>query len=438
MFVSARQQIAAALILCGAISAAAADAAPGPTMPNTIANCNKWFLANDGDSCATAQAAGGISATQFFEYNPDVSKDCLTNFWPTYYYCIGLGPELSSSSSSVGTTTTKTTSSSSTSAPLTSTTSVNATYSIRNPVVTWNITTPTIGTTYPPKETQAGQPSYCIDWHLVGLGETCQTVVNRYSTLTMDNLLDWNPDLLDDCSGLQINYWLCIRIQPQSSLTLTFLPPSDPVKIPDSTAYTPPTFPTAGTSFTPTPTQGALPTNCLAYYQAQDGDRCDNVLANYPMITREQFFAWNSFLASNCDGMWAGYFYCVWAGAADSRPEPPTVTTRPTAAAPSITAGCKAWYYASGGDDCELIVEIFGRFSLGDFVGWNPSVSNDCSGIQDDVYYCVAVPGTPSTRTAPLPSAMPTAAPPQQSGISGDCIDFWLVSRYVYAVVWPC
>jgi hypothetical protein len=277
--------------------------------------------------------------------------------------------------------------------------------------VTWNITTKTIGHDRPPKETQRGQPASCLDWHLVSVGQSCQQIVNRYFTsLSIDDLLDWNPELLDDCSGLQIGYYVCIRVKPSGSLTLTFNPGS--ASIPDSTAWTPTTLPSVDTSFTPVPTQGPLPPTCQAYYQASDGDRCENALTQNPQITREQFFSWNTFLNGNCDGMWAGYFYCIWAGPPGVLPDPPTVKTKPTSGVPAnTTADCIGWYQATGGDDCDLMVAMFGRFSRADFVKWNPTVKTDCSGVKYDSWYCVAVPGTPTTRTEGMPSSSPTGRP---------------------------
>jgi hypothetical protein len=414
-----------AVLLSMLFAAASGEPAPGPSMPNTIWNCNKWFLVNSGDTCATAQAAGNIPASQFFVWNPDVSSDCLTNFWPTYYYCIGVDRTATSTTTTTTTTkgatttttgpkpSTQTTTSSRGSSTTTSriTSSANATYSIRHPIVTWNITTKTIGHDRPPKETQRGQPASCLDWHLVSVGQSCQQIVNRYFTsLSIDDLLDWNPELLDDCSGLQIGYYVCIRVKPSGSLTLTFNPGS--ASIPDSTAWTPTTLPSVDTSFTPVPTQGPLPPTCQAYYQAGDGDRCENVLAQNPQITREQFFSWNTFLNGNCDGMWAGYFYCIWAGPPGVLPDPPTVKTKPTSGVPAnTTADCIGWYQATGGDDCDLMVAMFGRFSRADFVKWNPTVKTDCSGVKDDSWYCVAVPGTPTTRTEGMPSSSPTGRP---------------------------
>lgn len=46
-----------------------------------------------------------------------------------------------------------------------------------------------------------------------------------------------------------------------------------------------------------------------------------------------------------------------------------------------------------------------------------------------DDYYCVAVPGTPTTRTASA-SSLPTPTTP--SDTISDCADYWLVSTFVF------
>lgn len=415
----------------------AAAQAPGPTQPNTAANCNKWYLVKAGDGCGTAEAAGGITADQFFKWNPDVSRDCVTNFTAGYAYCIGVGAAVSTTTSKTSSTTSKTSSTtskaSSTTSKTSSTSKVSTTaptttlpYSTRFPVTTWNITTPTIGTDFPPKETQAGQPTYCIDWHFVTGADSCQTIVNRYATsLRMDDLLDWNPGLLDDCSGLQVGFWVCIRIQPEATITLTFNPTGPPV-LPTESPYTPTTFPPVDTSFTPTPTQGPLPKGCLSYYLAKAGDRCDQVLAAIPEITSEQFFAWNPYLNGDCGALWADNYYCVAVQGVVIQPGTVTGKPSPTPTPPSAT-NCAAWYQTSGGDDCDLIVVMFGRFKKADFISWNPAVNSDCSGIKDDIYYCVGVPGTPTTRTDPVPTSSVTTIP-RQTGIAKDCVSYWQVS----------
>lgn len=187
-------------------------------MPHTAANCSKWFLVQRGDDCSKAET-GGIIADEFFTWNPDVSKDCQQNFWLGYAYCIGIDvaeSELTATSndsntianitsstefapSSVSTdlststwASSATTAANSLAAPYSNSTTDNPTapYSIRNPITSWNITAPTKVTTFPPNPTQSGQPNFCIDRHFVSVGDTCDTIVNRYgSSLTVDDLI---------------------------------------------------------------------------------------------------------------------------------------------------------------------------------------------------------------------------------------------------------
>ncbi len=157
---------------------------PGPTFTGTPANCNSWYLVKSGDDCSTITARYGITLAQFLAYNPAVSSDCATNFWPDYAYCIGLGPAVTSSTTS----TTRTTSASS--SVSSSSVSFNSTYSIRHPIATWTLTTPTVdNTTWPPTQTQAGQVAFCNDWHLVVEKENCASIWQKYKTwMSMDDL----------------------------------------------------------------------------------------------------------------------------------------------------------------------------------------------------------------------------------------------------------
>jgi hypothetical protein len=50
------------------------------------------------------------------------------------------------------------------------------------------VSSTTVETAFPPKKTQAGQPSYCINWHLVAAGETCQGIVGSATWATMEQL----------------------------------------------------------------------------------------------------------------------------------------------------------------------------------------------------------------------------------------------------------
>ncbi|KAK2760016.1 hypothetical protein FQN54_002752 [Arachnomyces sp. PD_36] len=293
--------------------------------------------------------------------------------------------------------------------------STNATYSIREPITSWNLTTSTIETVFPPEKTQAGQPSYCNNWHYVGVGDTCEDIVGGTSRMTMEEFLEWNPELDSDCSGLYHGWWVCIGIQPQTvtaTFEYTLTPP--PVVVPSPTKFTPTVFPPINSSFTALPTQSGVPQNCQAFYHAKANETCRDVLKNgFP--TREEFFEWNPALKGNCDGLWEGYWYCVAAYEDGFPPPPPTVTSSPSPVPTGQTDSCTSWYQATGDETCDDVVRVFVAFSKADFISWNPSVGSDCGGMEKGLFYCVGVPGTPTTRTGPVPTLMPPNTSPSST-----------------------
>lgn len=62
--------------------------APDPTLPNIAANCDKWHTVVTNEGCWDIEQAYNITLAQFLSWNPDVSSDCGTNFWPNYSYCV--------------------------------------------------------------------------------------------------------------------------------------------------------------------------------------------------------------------------------------------------------------------------------------------------------------------------------------------------------------
>jgi hypothetical protein len=88
------------------------------------------------------------------------------------------------------------------------------------------------------------------------------------------------------------------------------------------------------------------------------------VLKKYGYITKEQFFKWNPSLTGNCQGLQAGYYYCVANFDPKDLPPPPTVTKADASPTASGTNDkCKSFYQATGSDDCALIALMFGTFS---------------------------------------------------------------------------
>lgn len=151
--------------------------APAPTHTGQPADCNKWDVVADGDSCGSLASDNGITIDQFYAWNPAVSKDCITNFWLKQACCVGR--------TSVAGATTASAKPSTSSKPVTSS----------NPTTT----KPTA-----PAPTHAGQPANCNKWDVVDDGDGCWSMAND-NGITLDQFYKWNPAITNDCG---INFWL--------------------------------------------------------------------------------------------------------------------------------------------------------------------------------------------------------------------------------------
>ena len=166
------------------------------------------------------------------------------------------------------------------------------------------------------------------------------------------------------------------------------------------------------------------------------GETCRQIL-QYNIPSQEEFFRWNPALNGNCDTPWANYWYCVAAYPSGFIPMPPTVTMKPSPIPAGQTSTCTRWYQTTSDDICDDIIHAFGVFSKANFIAWNPSVGSSCV-LTTDTYYCVAVPGTPTTRTSAVSTTAPPTQTPTQSGLASGCTKLWLVSRYAPTFCFPC
>ena len=74
-----------------AVQTQSSPAGPSPSAPTQSgqpSNCNRWYMAQNGDTCASVEQAGALSDTLFKQFNPAVKSDC-SGLWATYAYCIG-------------------------------------------------------------------------------------------------------------------------------------------------------------------------------------------------------------------------------------------------------------------------------------------------------------------------------------------------------------
>lgn len=396
----------------------AQDPTPGgPTFPNTVPECIAWHTVVPGDGCWAITQTYGITLTDFYTWNPDITNDCADNFWLGYAYCVGIEKETEPPPESTTSTTTTAT-----------TTSTTEAYTIVNPITEYEITPTGVEEDFPPEKTQPGQPPNCDDWYLVSAWDTCESIVASNSWITRDQLLAWNPAIGSDCSGLYDGWWVCVSV-PAPSITIPFGWTTTLLGGPEPTLvanYTPTVFPTVDASFDPEPTQAGIIPGCLAYYQAKDGDTCRDIVDGV-YLTEEDFFTFNPALNDNCDGLWLDYWYCV-VGPDGVAGMPPTTNSTPFFVQPGQISTCVRWYQRETGESCETIAAKFGTFDEEDFKAWNPVVwGSPCEGLVDGQWYCVGVPGTPTTRTGPVQTTEFPDTTPTQEGMVGGCTRLWLV-----------
>ncbi|RHZ63585.1 LysM peptidoglycan-binding domain-containing protein [Aspergillus thermomutatus] len=307
---------------------------PSPTQTGLIDTCTTFYLAVAGDTCDKIVAKYGTFTTaEFISWNPAVGADC-SGLWAKTYYCVGIP----------GTPTTK-------------------------PTTT---TTPTGG----PSPTQTGIISTCNSFYMAVAGDTCDKIVAKYGTFTLDHFLSWNPAVGSDCSALWAKTYYCVGVPGTPSTKTT-------------TTTTTTTTPTG-----PSPTQTGIISTCNRYHKAVSGDTCAGIVKQYGTFTLDQFLSWNSAVGADCSGLWLGYYYCI--GVPGTPTQPPTTTTpagctsAPTPTQPGAVCACKKWHKVVSGNTCDSIQKQYG-ITAADFNQWNPQVGTSCSTLWLGYYVCVGV-----------------------------------------------
>ncbi|KAM0335264.1 hypothetical protein ACHAQA_000308 [Verticillium albo-atrum] len=62
---------------------------PQPTQGKLVANCKKFELVAEGDTCAAVAKRRGISIKQLTDWNPSIGSDCKS-LWAKAYACVGI------------------------------------------------------------------------------------------------------------------------------------------------------------------------------------------------------------------------------------------------------------------------------------------------------------------------------------------------------------
>ncbi|KAL3478573.1 hypothetical protein BJX99DRAFT_105093 [Aspergillus californicus] len=223
---------------------------PTPIRPGMVGNCDSFYMVVDGDGCTAIAQSHGISLAQFAAYNPEVKTDC-SGLWLGYYVCVSIiGAE---PTSTVTTTTTATN----------------------------GVSTPT--------PTRPGMVSNCDAFYKVVSGDECAVIAANHG-ISVTQLYTWNTQIGTACSGLWVDYYICVSIigvNPTSTTT------------------------SAGNGVaTPTPTQAGMTGSCRRFALVGTGDSCESI-ARDAGITLARFYSWNSGVGSSCGSLWLGYYVCI-------------------------------------------------------------------------------------------------------------------------------
>ncbi|GIJ81614.1 hypothetical protein Asppvi_000113 [Aspergillus pseudoviridinutans] len=338
----------------------------GPVDPGTATDCTWYDTALDKTyTCQWFEFNWGLSHQDFVSYNPSVKDDC-SGIKVGNSYCVEVN------------------------------------HGTPRPTTT----TPTSTATPKPSPTQDGLIDTCTTFYMAVAGDTCDKIVAKYGTFTSAEFLSWNPAVGADCSGLWAKTYYCVGI------------PGTPTTKPSTTAV-----PTG----VPSPTQSGLISTCNNFYMAVAGDTCDKIVAKYGTFTSAEFLSWNPAVGADCSGLQAKTYYCVGVPGTPTTKPTTTPTTTPTGPSPTqtgIISTCTQYHKAVDGEDCAGLVKQYGTFTLDQFLSWNHAVGADCSGFWLGYYYCVGVPGTPTTNPTTTPTTTPTGPSPTQTGIISTCTQY--------------
>lgn len=152
-----------------------------------------------------------------------------------------------------------------------------------------------------PTQTVAGTTPYCYEWYTISSGGTFYAIEREYG-ITMAELVALNTAIKADYSNLELNVACCFSGVPLGS--------SSSVVSTTTTISTKTNITSAAPVTTPSPIQTGMASGCNVFYEAQSGDGCYDIAADYG-ISLDDFHAWNPAVGDKCAGLWPTYYYCV-------------------------------------------------------------------------------------------------------------------------------
>lgn len=99
-----------------------------------------------------------------------------------------------------------------------------------------------------------------------------------------------------------------------------------------------------------------------------------------------------------------------------------------------MVSNCAKFHWIAQGVVCSQVIS-YQKITLADFVKWNPSVRDDCSGMWAEVNVCVGVIGGPTTTSKPTTTTSAgngvQTPQPTQPGMVTNCAKFHYVAEGV-------
>ncbi|KAM5494830.1 hypothetical protein MaudMau93_000128 [Microsporum audouinii] len=360
----------------------------GPKYAGTNPDCT-WYLdlVDDSYTCENIEKQWDLSHEIFVAWNPGVKKDC-SGLQVGLSVCVEAPMESITSSS-------------------TSEASTSSETSIPSPTATG----PPL-----PSPTQDGLVGNCTQFYHAVSGDTCGKIISRHKPIMLAQLIEWNPALEKDCTGLWAGYYYCIGIPgiPNASPTgISNSTISNTITTMLSTAK-PNSTATSTSAAAPGPTQADIVSNCQRWHKVVSGDICTSLVSQYGTFTLEEFTKWNPAVGEDCSGLWLNYYYCIGRDskintqsscanqcrigipgtptAKQTTPKPsPTGCTSPglpSPTQPGAICKCKKWHKVVQGDTCQNIIRKY-SISTKSFNKWNPKVGDDCYSLWLRYYVCV-------------------------------------------------
>ncbi|KAL4744688.1 hypothetical protein BDW72DRAFT_199341 [Aspergillus terricola var. indicus] len=258
---------------------------PGTAAPGTTDDCSEWIEYSSSLTCALIEQYFGMTEAEFEAWNPIVTElGSGCTLIEGLYYCVQVNftTITVSSTNPISTTATFSTSTISTVVTTSSTSTIT--------------TTPSAIATTTPYET--GMVDDCDAFHLVVSGDTCADIAS-IAGISVSDFESWNPTVGSDCSGLWLDYYVCIGIVGGNTTSTTTT----------TTTTSTSTFTGNGVT-TPTPYETGMVDDCDAFHLVVSGDDCADIASDAD-ITLDEFYTWNPTVVTSCSGLWLGYYVCV-------------------------------------------------------------------------------------------------------------------------------